>query len=262
VTEPRVELRPTIDRLWLEERDRAEPFVHAYALWDLERVPELIRFVSAVRGESTLGYLLFWLGRPPHPLVHWYGTEPGALALAEALPPRPFVAVVPPEVERTVAGARGPVTAHTLVLLARPPGGDLPATDGVRRLTAEDRTPLHEWARGFPDAEVSEYPRVDPDVEPVWAGFDRGSIVGVVRASARLPSSWVLGGVFVQPDARAKGWGKRLVAAAVREAEAQSARAGLYVREERTPAMRLYASLGFRPVARRRAVEAGAGVGL
>ena len=68
-----VEVRPTIDREWLERAESAEPLTHAYALWDLTRTPQLVRFASAIRGETTVGYLLLWLGAGDRPVVHWFG---------------------------------------------------------------------------------------------------------------------------------------------------------------------------------------------
>ena len=260
MTRARVELRPTIDRAWLEERSRAEPFVHAFALWDLDRTPEAIRFTSALREERTEGYLLIWHGRPPRVVVHWYGAGPAAEALVEALPPRPFIAVVPPEVRAAVEAARGAGRAFPIDILARSRNAPLPDSSGVRRLGAHDRRELWEWAQRQHDPAAVGYPELDPDREPVWAGFEGGEIVAAAHAQVQLPGMWLLGGVYVTPEARARGWGAKVTAAAVREGEANGATVGLYVRQDRTPAVRLYARLGFHPIAHRVWLDLGAGL--
>ena len=142
-----VEVRPTIDREWLERAESAEPLTHAYALWDLTRTPQLVRFASAIRGETTVGYLLLWLGAGDRPVVHWFGPLEVAGALAGALPAPPFVAVVPPEVEPVLARRYPAVRSSPLKMMLREPGGLAPAPGAVRRLVRADRPALEELVR-------------------------------------------------------------------------------------------------------------------
>jgi GNAT superfamily N-acetyltransferase len=258
-----VELRPTIDRHWLEEVARDDPVTHAYAVWDLARAPDRVRFVSAVSGGRTDGYLLFWLGHPSATIVHWVGVGEGARALVRALPARPFVAVIPPSVRDLVAGARGPTREQGIRVLRRERGvGPIPLErpDGIRRLVRSDRPAIAAWATRQNDPLVAEYIALDPDADPAWAAFEGDRPVGVVRASVRLPTAWILGGVYVEPDARRAGWGRKLVSAAIRAAEAAGAFAALYVRDDRAAAVRLYDGLGFRTIGHRLWVDAGAGL--
>ena len=158
-------LRPTIDRGWLERAALTDPVAHAYALWDLDRYPDQVRFVSAVRGETTVGYLLIWLGRGTAPIVHWFGDPTDARNLAEGMPPRPLVAIVPEELRRDVERLRGPVESRPLLLLVADPGagaaGDAAPTT-VRKLTGADRAELVAWATGRSELVVTEYPYLDP----------------------------------------------------------------------------------------------------
>ncbi len=247
-----VELRPTIDRGWLERAQGADPLVHAYALWDLDRLPDRVRFVSAVRGEATVGYLLVWLGRPERPVVRWFGSAEAAARLADALPDPPFVAIVPVGAEPAVLAARGPAEVRPVLLLLRErgmPAAVRPRTE-IRRLTRSDRPALEAWARRGADPAVAEYAAGDPDAERIWGAFEGPDLVGVAAASVGLPTIWVLAGVYVDPSARRRGIGRAIVREAIAAAEEAGARAGVYVREEAVPAQRLYESLGFRPVGR------------
>jgi len=258
-----VELRPTIDRAWLEAAAAREPVDHAYELWDLDRFPDRIRIVSAVRDERMVGYLLVWLGLPGVPFVHWHGIGPGTERLAEALPPRPLVAVVPPEAVATVVAARGDARSFPQRTMLRPadrPAPAPPASRGIRRLARPEAPQLWSWARDLNDPLVTEYVGLDPDVEAVWGAFDGDRLVGAARAAVRLPTEWIVAGVFVEPAARRRGFGEGLVRAVVGAAGEHGARVGLYVREDRADARRLYERLGFRSLGRRVWLDLGAGL--
>jgi ribosomal protein S18 acetylase RimI-like enzyme len=130
----------------------------------------------------------------------------------------------------------------------------------VRPLRADDQTRLAGWARRQGAPETAEYSALDPEVEPAWGAFDGDRLVGVARAAVRLPQLWVLGGLYVEPNARGKGFGERLVEATICAAESAGAAVGLYVRTDRTRALRLYDRLGFRPVSRRLWLDLDAGL--
>lgn len=259
---PRAELRPTIDRAWLEREAARDPLAHAFALWDLTQNPDRIRFFSAVEGETTLGYLLVWLGHPTATIVHWVGGGADT-GLAGLLPPRPLVAIVSDEARDVVEAERGPAREHQLraMVHARAPSttAEQPPPE-VRRLQREDVGPLAAFARRQNDPVVADYPFLDPEAEPTWGAFEGADLVGVARAEVRLPAIWVLGGVYVEPTARGRGWGRSLVSAALREGEATGALVALYVREDRIEANRLYESLGFRTEGRRVWLDLGAGL--
>lgn len=254
----RLELRPTIDRDWLERAAVDEPLVHAYALWDLDRAPGAVRFVSAVRDGATVGYLLFWLGGADRPVVHWFESEPLADALAPSLPSPPFVAVVPPGVVRAVAPAGVSARVSPLRLMVRHVGETpRPAGAPVRRLGRDDRASVLDLVRRGGEPELAGYVGLDLESERVWGAFDRERLVGVARATVRLPRIWVVGGVFVQPSNRGRGLATALVTSVVADAAQAGAPAGLYVREEPLTAGHVYERLGFREVGRRTWVDVG-----
>jgi len=260
-----MELRPTIDRTWLERAAEKDPFAHAYGLWDLDHLPNRVRFVSALDGDQTVGYLLVWLGHPTRTVVHWVGSDPRARILADALPPRPLVAIVPEAFQDVVVASRGPARPSTLLLLAHDAGTlartapALPRSTAVRRLERGDTSALVEFARRQSDPVAAEYPTLDPGDEWIWGVFEAGKLLGAVRAAVRLPGVWLVGGVFVDPPARGRGMGRALVEAALASAREEGVRVGLYVREDRLEARRLYERLGFRPLGRRTWLDLGAG---
>lgn len=261
-----MELRPTIDRTWLERVAARSPFDHAYGLWDLDHAPNRVRFVSAIDGDQTVGYLLVWLGHPTRTVVHWVGADPRARVLADALPPRPLVAIVPEMFQDLVVSLRGPARPFTLLMLANEPTAvPLPnpnalSTVEIRRLERSDHPALVAFAARQTDPVIGEYPTLDPGEDWAWGAFDRGMLLGAVRAAVRLSDIWLVGGVFVDPSARNRGVGRALVEAALASAREERVRVGLYVRDDRIAARRLYERLGFRPFGRRTWLDLGAGV--
>jgi ribosomal protein S18 acetylase RimI-like enzyme len=260
-----MELRPTIDREWLEHAALRDPFNHAYSRWDLDHAPGRVRFISALDGDETVGYLLIWLGHPTQTVVHWVGADPRARILMDALPSRPLVVIVPEMFQDAVVSARGPARPFTLLLLSHDPSlpprtnPNPPLSAQVRRLERPDHSALAAFAERQTDLVAAEYPSLDPGEEWIWGAFEQGRIVGAARATVRLPDIWLIGGVFVEPGSRSQGIGRALVDAALASARESHVKVGLYVREDRVAARRLYDRLGFRPLGRRTWLDLGTG---
>ena len=98
---------------------------------------------------------------------------------------------------------------------------------------------------------------MDLESEFVLGGFDRGTLVGVARAVVRLPSVWLVSGVYVQALRRGQGWGLAITREVQVEAQERGAPCALFVREDNLPAITVYAHLGFRTVARRSWYDCG-----
>ncbi|MGD0257698.1 MAG: GNAT family N-acetyltransferase [Thermoplasmata archaeon] len=257
-----VEIRPTIDRAWLEAAARVDPMLHAYALWDLEQHPGPVRFTSAVRGDTTLGYLLIWPLGNGGSVVHWLGDPDTTSALLDHLPPRPLVLLCSEEGGPAASRARGPATVHPVLVELAPAGAPAPtgaADEMVRKLSGDDRTLLRSFVAHQTDRIAAAYAGIDPAAEPVWGGVREGRIVALARAAVRLRQIWVVGGVFVEPAHRDQGWGRAVVRAVMVEAARSGAPCGLFVREDGAPARALYDGLGYRRIGRRLWVDAGTG---
>jgi len=257
----RVEFRPTIDRPWLERAAVADPVAHAYALWDLDRFPGPVRFVSAVRAGATVAYLLVWQpeGRPP--MVHWVGEA--VEGLTDHLPARPVVVTGAEPVRDRVEQARGPALVYPILVEFAPVGAPMPRSphDGqVRRLTRTDASHLAGLAEEGADVVAASYAHVDLDGEVVFGGFQEGRLMGVARAVVRLPRIWLVSGVFVRPSGRGQGWGLAVTRAVQAEARRAGAPTALFVREDNLAATAVYARLGFRPVERRVWLDCGLGL--
>jgi GNAT superfamily N-acetyltransferase len=262
MAEEPVTIRPSIDREWLEAAAADDPIAHAYAVWDLERYPDRVRFFSAYRGNRVTGYLLVWPGRLAV-IVHWFGARDEAAELAQRLPPRPLVVIAPEASQADVEETRGPTRGYPVLLLAAPRGAAEPGPPGpapTRRLGSDDRAAVAALTERNPEVVAAGYSDLDLGRETVWGVFDGARLAGVARAAVALPRAWILSGVFVHPELRGRGFGRALVRAALDEARRAGVPVGLYVREDRPAARAVYAAAGFRPHGRRIWCDAGAGL--
>jgi ribosomal protein S18 acetylase RimI-like enzyme len=253
-----VELRPTIDRTWLEAEAIRDPVSHTYALWDLEQFPQLVRFVSAIRRGTTVAYLLLWHPPGQSPFVHWVGEPAPELTLG--LPPRPLIVLAPEAARHLVEEARGPARGYPTLVEVAPAATPPPPTlhdSNVRPLRAGDRAALASLAQGAEDATGMGYTGLDPARETIFGGFDGENLVGAARAGVRRPTVWLVSGVYVRPESRGREWGRAVTRAVMLEAARAGAPTALFVREDRLPARAVYERLGFHPVGRRVWLDCG-----
>ncbi|HEV2166787.1 MAG TPA: GNAT family N-acetyltransferase [Thermoplasmata archaeon] len=242
-----------LDLAWLQDEAGRDPVAHAYGLWDALHEPERTRFVRWDGEDGARSYLLIWYGDPSAPVVHWVGRSPLDLDLVGEIPPTAQVVVVPERAAWAVLKQRRIVEAEPLLALAREPGppASAPRRSDVRRLDADDAGEVGEFVRKFPDRLTVGYPRLDLSRETVWGAFDGDRLAGLARAPVRLPSVWIIGGVYVAPNAQRRGHGRALMRAAVASAVSAGARPSLFVRESNAIARHLYGTLGFRETDRK-----------
>lgn len=239
---------------------RTDPVVHAFAVWDLLHAPDRVRFVSFRKGDATTGYLLIWQGNTSYPVVHWVDAPRASDELAEALPERPLVAVVPPHARAAVEAHRGPVRSYPVELLIHPrstPVSTEPSRTS-RRLTPADANRLRDFVRTPNDLLLSTYPAMDLATTHVVGSFEGGDLVAVGRAAVELPAVWILSGIYTHPDHRGRGHGTAVTAALTGAAHAEGAAGALYVRTDNAPARRAYATVGYRFHSERYWLDAGA----
>jgi GNAT superfamily N-acetyltransferase len=256
MTPGRVE--PGLDPEWLRELAEQDPVPHIFAVWDQQNAPDKVEFLTLIEDGRPTAYLLIWRGRPGVPIVHWVGTAIEPRPLVEALPPRPLIAVVPDPVGRDVARHCGPATVSGVLLMAcdRPIPPDQLAPGRGRRLDRSDAPMLRALAAQHPGSLTDPYANADPGVEPIFGVVGSGRLLAVARIQAATPRAWIIGGVFTVPEERGRGYGREATRAAVAAAVHTGARPALFVREENTPARRIYERLGFVARERRAWVDA------
>jgi len=247
-----------LDPSWLARAAEEDPLLHAYAVWDRLHEAARTRFVAWREGREIRAYLLVYLGFARAPIVHWVGPS-RARELLDAFPPRPVIAVVPPDLVEEVERRRGPVVRYDIELRSRADGVPLPPEDPrARRLGPADAAALRALVLAEPERLLAGYREIDLERTPAFGAFAGDRLVAVAKASVVLPRVWVLSGIVTAVGSRDRGFGRAVTSAATRAAVAAGARPGLYVRADNAPAVRLYGSLGYEVVARRTWIGAGA----
>jgi ribosomal protein S18 acetylase RimI-like enzyme len=251
-------LRDGLDGAWLEAAAARDPLLHAYALWDRANEPDRTRFISFGDDREVIAYLLIWRGADSAPMVHWVGPS-SARPLLDAFPPRPFLAVVPPDLVEEIERRRGPIATYGVEMRSLADRAPLPPEDlRARRLTRADAEGLRAFVAGEPHRLLEGYRELDLEHVPVFGAFEDDRLVAVAKASVVLRRVWVLTGIVTATRSRGRGFGRAVTTAALRAAVAAGARPGLYVRVDNPPAVALYDSLGFEVIARRAWIDAGA----
>lgn len=241
-----------IDRAWLARLARDDPIRHAFAVWDLERFPEKVAFVTLVEDGAPTAYLLIWQGGLPLRAVQWIGSarEPGPLM--EAMPTPPLLGSVPLELldqaARRVGGTPGVVQLRAL----DPERAAPPEVEGrARPLSGADLEALRTFANSSEERLVRGYRELHPANERIFGAFQGPRLASVARIQAALPAVWIIGGVATLPEFRNLGLATDLTRLAIRQALAAGARPALYVLESNDVARRLYDRLGFTVLERR-----------
>ncbi len=254
---PEANLRPGIDRGWLDEELAKSPARHAYAIWDLEHYPDQAQFFTLTVSGGPKGYLLIWRGTGGTPSAHWISDEPDDQALLAGFPSPPFLAFVPERRADTVVASVHNATTRRVDLMENPgPSRPTTAQTPVRPLTMDDQQEFHALVDGDPEHSLSRHRDLDLDTTRSWGAFDGRKMVSFAHASVTLPQIWILNGIYTDPAYRGKGYGRAATEAATRAGLDEVARVGLYVFSDNTPAVRLYRHLGFREVERLVLVDA------
>lgn len=105
-------------------------------------------------------------------------------------------------------------------------------------------TPIHRF-----DARASRAALEGILASEIVAVAERaGRPVATARTNARGFRTWQIGGVYVIPELRGRGWGRLVMSHILGEIFRAGKGAGLFVKEGNPAALRLYRSLGFRDV--------------
>jgi ribosomal protein S18 acetylase RimI-like enzyme len=238
---------PTAERAAIEAYLRRAPYLHVYELGDLD--PREAEHTTWIANEPVDAVVLLYRGLASPTIVALAHDDPAALhallaASAHALPPR-FYAHLPPGLE----AALGPryhaqLLGHNLKMgLGSPVAGQ--ADNGILRLTPQHAgEAVAFYAASYP---TSYFEPVNLERGPYVAIRDAHGIAAIAGVHVYSPSLRVasLGNIATRPDARGRGYARRVTAALCRLLQAEVDVLGLNVRADNAPAIACYRAVGF-----------------
>jgi len=237
----------TSDTSAIEAFLRRAPYLHAYELGDLD--PREAGHTTWIANMPVNAVVLVYRGLATPTIIGLAHDDPAALhallaAHAHELPPR-FYAHLTPGVEAALAPRyRAELLGHHLKMaLASPVAG--PSDAEIVRLA-----PLHAgeavqfYAASYP---ASYFEPVNLERGPYVAICDEHGIAAIAGVHVYSPALRVasLGNIATRPDARGRGYARRVTAALCRLLQAEIDVIGLNVRADNAPAIACYRAVGF-----------------
>lgn len=273
---------PKIRRVVASERRALERFLEDHSDLSMFLRSNLARAGLRDEGERYQGtYVAAWVGpevvgvaahyRSNTLLLHAPSASAELAQTAVALTQRPVEGILGPfdQVEAATDGLGLGAAPRQLdsrqvlfglqleALIAPTPQAELSA----RVATREDVPLLTLWRREY-DRSLGVEPPLSPpddaeheriarslDERDLWLLEHEGRPVAQMTFNARVPGAVQVGGVFTTPDARGRGFARRVVAHGLTfERRAGTERSILFTDEDNTPARRAYVALGFKAV--------------
>jgi GNAT superfamily N-acetyltransferase len=225
-----------------------DPFVNAYAIWDLYFLPHRARFFICLEDGELKGLLLDYLGHTGVHSIWLWGIEEAVEKLLGIPSYERMIFHVPPEFEPIVR-RRFTITARYPVdfMLLRRGGEHLYIKHEIRQLTPADAISLTSLRRETPTDKDVEEAKSLIEEQPFYGIFKNGTLISVACIQAKIPEIWIIGGIYTKPEYRNKGYATSLTSFLVKEVLAETEHVGLYVREDNHPAKHIYEKVGFKP---------------
>jgi ribosomal protein S18 acetylase RimI-like enzyme len=258
---------PTADPAAIEAYLRRAPYLHTYELGDLD--PRHAPHTTWIANEPVDAAVLLYRGLATPTIIALAHDHPAALhdllaASVDALPPR-FYAHVTPGIQEALGpryhlellghhlkmGLASPISARAgeaidEVITETDAGAITGAVTGaVLRLTPRHAAEaVAFYAASYP---ASYFVPENLAHGPYLAIRDAHGIAAMAGVHVHSPAKRVtsLGNIATRPDARGRGYARRLTAALCRLLQAEADVIGLNVRADNAPAIACYRAVGF-----------------
>ena len=238
---------PTAERAAIEAYLRRDPYLHVYELGDLD--PREAEHATWIANEPVDAVVLLYRGLASPTIVALAHDDPAALhallaASAQALPPR-FHAHLTPGLE----AALGPhyhaqlIGHHLKMGLGAPVAEQV--DDAIVRITPQHAAQaVAFYAASYP---TSYFEPVSLERGPYVAIRDAHGIAAIAGVHVYSPTLRVasLGNIATRPDARGRGYARRVTAALCRLLQAEVDVLGLNVQADNAAAIACYRAVGF-----------------
>jgi len=224
-----------------------DPFVNAYAIWDLRHLRYRTKFFLCMDGVKLKGLLLDYFSPAGVHFIWLWGEEKVVEKLLELPLPDKMIFHVFPELEDVIR-RKFSITAKYPIdfMLLRKGEERLYLKHEVRPLNLEDSYSFASLRKEKPSEADLEEAKNFIKEQRFYGIFVDSKLVSVASIQVSLPEIWILGGFYTKPGYRNKGYATSLASYLVKEALTKTNHVGIHVRADNYPAKRVYEKVGFK----------------
>jgi len=226
---------------------QSDPFLNAYAIWDLCYQRHRTKFFVCIEGGKLAGLLLDYFGHLGVDFIWLWGEEDIVEKLLDVPLPDKMVFHVFPELEKVIR-RKFSITAKypTDFMLLRKGQERLQIQHEVRSLALKDAHSLASLRKEKPSEKDIEEAESFLKDQPFYGIFIDSTLISVACIQVKLPQIWMLGGFYTKPEFRNQGCATSLASFLLRKALKETNHVGLHVRADNYPAKRVYEKVGFK----------------
>jgi len=233
---------------------RNDPFVNAYALWDLHRLRNRTKFFLCMDERELKGLLLSYFspgdvirGTSPHHVIWLWGEENAVKELLDIPLPDKIVFWVFPEFVGIIKRKFSISSQYQLDFMLLRKGEEcLYIRHEIRRLKPSDAYSLASLRKEKPSEREIEIAKIILESQIFYGIFSNSILASVASISVMLPHIWIIGSFYTRPEYRNKGFATSLASFLVKEGLKNVNHLGLYVRTDNYPAKHVYEKVGFK----------------
>jgi RimJ/RimL family protein N-acetyltransferase len=226
---------------------RQNPFINAYALWDLHYLRHRAKFFVGMDCGKIVGLLLDYLGHTGFHFIWLWGDEKVCDKLLDVPLPEKMIFCVFPELERIIE-RNFPITVkYQMDFMLLEKGNErLYLRHRIKPLSLEDAYSLACLRKEKPSKKEVEETEIFIKEQPFYGIFKNFKLVSVACIQVKFPEIWMLGGFYTHPEHRNHGYATSLASFLAKKALKETNHIGLHVRSDNYPAKRVYEKVGFK----------------
>jgi RimJ/RimL family protein N-acetyltransferase len=226
---------------------REDPFVNAYAIYDLYNLRHRAKFFVYLEDDKLKGLLLDFLSRRDVHSIWLFGEKEAIVKLLGIISAEKIIFHVFPEFE-SIIRRKFAITAkyHVDFMLLKKGEERLYINHEIRPLSLADVVSFASLRKEAPSSEdIKEAESFLKEIS-FYGVFEDDKLISVACVQAMIPEIWILGGFYTKPEYRNKGCATSLASFLVKKALAETNHVGLHVREDNYPAKHVYEKVGFK----------------
>jgi len=195
------DLVPLVDEFLHEE-----PFLNAYAIWDLHYQRNRTKFFACIEGGKLTGLLLDYFGHTGVHFIWLWGEERAVKGLLRILLPDKVVFYISPEFEGLVR-ERFAITAKYPVdfMLLEKGSEHIIQRHEIKPLNLNHAYPLAGLRKESPTNEEVEQAKSFIREQPFYGIFKNGQLISVACIHAKIPEVWMIGGFIQSQNTEIRG---------------------------------------------------------